>query len=363
MKKLFFIAAIAGAALVSCTKNELAPSVTEQQEISFANPVSHVVTKVDLIPATYPTGSSFSVFADYHKAVYASTAIADFTPYMRGSEGVDVSHKTTEIGSYDSYWAATTAYYWPKDGYLTFSAYSPAETKNDATITYSVTNGVSIDDYIIKQDLSNQRDLMLSNREIDETSDKMVLNNPNPYDGVQLTFNHVLSAIKFTVNTDADYSPDGYTITLKSLKVKNAYAQGDMTQFVNKDATAVNLASVWSNLATEVTEGYGVFAGTQALSTTEHPFSGDAHADLVLLPQTLNHGAGANKVIAEVIYTVSHSDMGGESIEYTVPLDLSSKTTAWDAGKRYIYNITIGMNQIVFAPKVTPWDTQDPISF
>ena len=55
MKKLFFIAAIAGAALVSCTKNEVAPSASDQQEITFANPVSHVVTNVQLVSIPYPT--------------------------------------------------------------------------------------------------------------------------------------------------------------------------------------------------------------------------------------------------------------------------------------------------------------------
>ena len=101
MKKLFFIAAIAGAALVSCTKNELAPSATEQHELIFANPVTSTLTKVvDLATGTqYPTTAPFYVFADYHINEFSAdgTPLEDVTSYMRGNNGVLVTHKTTEI--------------------------------------------------------------------------------------------------------------------------------------------------------------------------------------------------------------------------------------------------------------------------
>ena len=382
MKKLLFIAAIASAALAACTKNDVVPSASEQQEITFANPVSHVVTKVDLVPITYPTGSSFSVFADYHKDPYATAkaSASNFTAYMRGTEGVDVTHSTTVIGTtpniYNSYWVSAKPYYWPKDGYLTVAAYSPADTKKDATIEYDVTKGVQITDYVVKSDLTNQRDLMLSNREVDETSAKMVIDNPDPYDGVQLTFNHVLSAIKFTVVTDIDYSTEAngqYTITLKSLKIKNAYSTGDLTQFKDINELTIDMEtettpeSIWSDVDTENTDGYAISVPAPGtLSAEETTFSDSDDADLVLLPQLLDHtSASGGKVTAEVVYTVYHADMGDVSnaIEYTASLDLSqgSATATWDAGKRYIYNIKIGMDKVIFAPKVTAWDTQTEI--
>ena len=363
MKRLFIIAAIASAALASCTKNETIPTENEPQEISFSNPVSHVVTKTVLTPVAYPTTSSFSVYADYHKNAYATdkSDAANFQAYMRGTEGVDVTHKTTAIGDFDSYWSPATPYYWPKDGFLTFAAYSPAGAKDDATITYTIFNGVSIENYEVKQDLTNQRDLMLSNRVSDQKSTNMIENDPDPYDGVQLTFNHVLSAIKFTVATDSDYSTDGYTITLNTLKVKNAYKQGDLKQFASEDVDVVNLANIWSNVDTEETTGYTVCGTDKPLSTTAVKFSEDIDADLVLLPQVLDHTANSGgKVTAEVVYTIVKT--GESSIQYTANLDLSGKTDGkWDAGKRYIYEITIGMEQVVFAPKVTGWDTQTAV--
>ena len=363
MKKIFILATIASVALAGCTKNELAAPTNEQEVITFADPVAHVVTKTVLTPVEYPTTSSFSVFADYHKNVYATDKSADtnFSAYMRGTEGVDVTHKTTAIGEFDSYWSPATPYYWPKDGYLTFAAYSPASAKENAAISYSIFNGISIQNYEVKQDLTNQCDLMLSNRVSDQKSTDMVTNSPSPYDGVQLTFSHVLSAIKFTVATDIDYSAGGYTITLNTLKVKNAYKQGDLKQFANKDVNAVALANIWSNVDTEETTGYTVCGTDKPLSTRAVKFSEDIDADLVLLPQGLDHTANSGgKVTAEVVYTIAKA--GESSIQYTANLDLSGKTDGkWDAGKRYIYEITIGMEQVVFAPTVTGWDTQTAV--
>lgn len=373
MKRLFIIAAISGIALAGCTKNEVVPSASEQQEITFANPVSHVVTKVDLVRTTYPTTSSFSVFADYHKDAYATakSATSNFTAYMRGTEGVDVTHSTvvieTDPAVYNSYWTSSNPYYWPKDGYLTFAAYSPADTKNDLIgtgpeniqINYDITNGVKITGYEVKTDLSNQRDLMLSNRVVDQESTDMVYDDPSitptAYDGVQLTFNHVLSAIKFSVAADADYSTDGYTITLDKLSIKNAYTKGNLTQFA--DINAETIGNVWGT--TQNTPGdYTIATNAGNLTPTAKTFSGETHADLVLLPQDLTRLVAPKKVVAEIIYTIKRVGLDATSIQYTKEFVLDQTidgSGTWDASKRYIYTITIGMDKVIFAPSVGPW--------
>ena len=63
MKRLFVIAAIAGVALVSCTKNEVAP-IAQQDEITFVTPVVGLQTKLPQygeIPVGYNTNESFGV--------------------------------------------------------------------------------------------------------------------------------------------------------------------------------------------------------------------------------------------------------------------------------------------------------------
>lgn len=359
MKRLFIIAAIASAALASCTKNELAHSSAELQEITFANPVSHVVTKVDLIPTTYPTETGFSVFAHYHKDPYntAKANTSNFKSYMIGTEGVPVTNSTENltIGSqtFNNYWAPTTTYYWPKDGYLTFAAYSPTAANVHAEIDYNITNGITISNYVVKTDKSNQYDLMLSDRITDQQSTSMGVDiGGTSYDGVQVAFNHVLSAIKFSVATDNTYT--GYTIDLMSLTVKNAYTKANLTQFT--DINTLNIGNVWGTSQNTIGD-YVVTSTGSTLSTSPTTFSDADDADLVLLPQKLTHSV-SEKVVATIVYKVTSSDPLATPIEYTKDLVLDNTadgTGVWVAGSRYIYNITIGMDKIVFAPIVTGW--------
>ena len=373
MKKLFFIAAITGAALVSCTKNELAPSATEQHEINFASPVTSLVTKgVDLVTGNlYPTSAPFWVFADHHMDVFASTTTGQFTSYMRGtdSKGVMVSHNNgaapgSDSGTaIDTYWKPATKYYWPMQGYLTFAAYSTGTTAGLSgykTLTYNVTKGLQLTEYTVSSE--NQYDLMLSSRAENKKKEHSVEgNNATTYDGVEIQFNHALSAIKFAVRTKDNYlSPDGYTITLNSLSVEGAYTTADLIQFPDTDET------MWSAYANDIVSGtpssYPVtFANANpTLSTTETTLCGDTDTDLVLLPQALNGTSHDVKVY--MTYTVNHADMN-KPIPYTATLDLADNLTApdatWDAGKRYLYTIIIGMEEIVFAPTiVTDWVTE-----
>lgn len=402
MKKLFFIAAIAGAALVSCTKNELAPSATKQYELTFASPVSQVITKgVALTPTTYPTDATynFAVFADYHKDLYTTTIGATnptslFTSYMRNGEGVPVGYNHSDAGvliddvTFTDWWAPVgKKYYWPMDGYLTFAAYSPASINTTAEIAYNITNGIVINDYEVSQTAVgttvNQVDLMLSDRATDQKRPYTVANNQNvsgtANDGVHIAFNHVLSAISFLFKTAEDYTVNDYTITLKTLTIKNAYTKADLTQFSGLDMTALELdatqyATLWSDYK-------GVANNVVYNSSLELDDDGkrlDSNetnkADILLIPQALNHSA-TEKVQLEIVYTVSHPDMGstGEgasavqnSIEYTKTLDLATSAVAsWAAGTRYLYTITIGMNEIHFAPTVTDWvpEIDTPITF
>ena len=375
MKKLFFIAAITGAALVSCTKNELAPSATEQHEINFASPVTSLVTKgVDLVTGNlYPTSAPFWVFADHHMDVFASTTTNQFTSYMRGtdSKGVMVSHNNgaapgSDSGTaIDTYWKPATKYYWPMQGYLTFAAYSTGTTTTAGlsgyeSLTYDVTKGLQLDAYTVSS--SNQYDLMISERATDRKKEHSIEGTTaTKYDGVEIQFKHALSAVKFAVKTASDYSTDKYTITLTSLSVQGAYTTADLIQFPGDGET------MWSDYKNDKTgttpSSYTVpFAEgtTLTLSTAETTFCGNLDTDLVLLPQALNSTDNTHDVKVYMTYTVHHPDMGeGKVIPYTATLDLAANTlttATWDAGKRYLYTIIIGMEEIVFAPTiVTDW--------
>lgn len=194
---------------------------------------------------------------------------------------------------------------------------------------------------------------MLSNRATDQTSAKMVIDTPNPYDGVQIVFTHALSAIDFTVKTAKNYTADSYTIDLKSITITNAYSKGDLTQFA--DINQGTAGNNWTDYKEEASYLVPSSAITSLTDAVKEITPDTNTADLVLLPQALTHSS--NKVSVVVVYTVSHPDMGtGNSIEYTTTLPLDNGTiSTWDAGKRYTYNITIGMEEVIFAPTVTDW--------
>ncbi len=362
MKKLFFIAAIAGAALVSCTKNELAPSVTEQEEISFDNPVLSVVTKAATeIADNFPTTKDFAVFA-HHYAGGAYTNLAGGTLYMNNVQVTYDGSKGTN-GS----WGSSPAYYWPKKGSLTFAAYAPYMSTG---VSYGAT-GIHFDDYKIASSADNQVDLLFSERAYDKTNVDQKASNPYYY-GVQINFLHALSSIQFKVAMDSDLaaSTADYQIVVTGINVLGAYSQGDFSQKLTDgsgNTTPPAATGDWSDYKTP--ETYAAYSNATGISLTNAtPIStvtGANKTNLILLPQPLKHGSASDdsdEVKVQVTYKISHSGMeSGTYIEETATVSLDSTSLGeWLRGKRYIYTLTIGLEEIRFSPEVADWDDYEP---
>ena len=258
MKKLFLIAAIAGAALVSCTKNEVAPSVNEQQEITFAAPVISTSTKVTEVANNYDTGLTFSVWAHYYDQTTDGSVYTDFADGEVYMSEVPVSYDGTIKG-----WKNATTYYWPKNGSLTFIAYSPSSVATYADVD---ANGIKFTDYVVGAP-STQVDLLYSERAYNKTAVDRTTAQAAPYAGVEVNFKHALSSILFKVKAHADYA--GTVLTVKKIEVLNAYSTGDFTQGladqngattgqkVTIDGVETQTAAAWSDYATETTmDGY-----------------------------------------------------------------------------------------------------------
>ena len=372
--------AILAAAFAACTKTGHDVTAAVQCEISFDAPVVGNVTKADMISGLFPTDSAFCVFADHHYDLFADADADSFTAYMRGPDedgdgypaGVVVTHHkdvvTAGDKTFDSYWKPAASYYWPKDGYLTFAAYAPQFARMRAAIDYHVDRGMVISQFRVSKFVDQQYDFMVSDRVVNQKPSDMVQNSPAPYDGVQLTFRHVLSAIKFEVRTQADYASAGYTVRVQKVSILNPYATADFQQFSGRGDNEVDIENMWSSYKGDVDMTVVVFnaedeASMMPLSDVAAEITGD-DADAILLPQVLNPADG-KAVFAEVVYEVSHPDMGGRSLTYTASLDLSQGKMAdhtpvsrWEPGKRYKYTITLGMDEVVFAPKVTDWEPE-----
>lgn len=353
MKKLFFIAALAGAALVSCTKNE-GVETPEQDVITFAEPVTALSTKAVEIGENYPTSQNFSVFAHYYtEAEGGYTTFAEGDLYM---DDVETSYNS-DIKGWDPKTGSGVNYYWPKQGTLTFAAYSPS--KVDATYDKE---GIHFANYTVDTDCTKQYDLLYSERSYDQTKEMMVTN--APYNGVQIKFNHALSSILFTVRTDADYAADNFNIVLKKISIKNVLSQatfnqgledgnGEVTKPVadhfgwaghsyKKEYVAYNSSKVLSTVA----------SFTENISVTDPRQNDTQNTNLILLPQEFSD----QQLYIE--YQIVNKNVGSDEtvVNQNATFNLNYYGDGWKRGYRYVYNLTFGFDKIYFDPVVTEWD-------
>lgn len=375
MKKLFFIAAIAGAALVSCTKNELAPSVTEQQEISFAAPVMSPATKVTEVANNYPNdaNSKFAVWAYYYDDETDGGVYTDFDDGEIYMNEVVVKYNETLKG-----WRPESkSYYWPKNGSLTFIAYSPSSVAAYADVDKK---GINFTDYVVDTDVAKQTDLLFSERAYNKEAVDQVTTAADPYAGVQINFKHALSSIMFKVKAADVYA--GTTLKVTKIEVLNAFSKADFSQGladvnnaltgqkVTIDGVETQTNAAWTDHLNPV--NYTAYSDPNGIELTSsevdevltpdtyytHSASKDPVSkttDLILLPQSLED------VSIRVTYTLENADMD-DAIAQTATVSLATgfkvgetEIDAWEIGKRYTYTISVGLGEIYFDPLVEAW--------
>ena len=337
MKKTLVFAALASVALVGCTKNvEVANN--DLNEITFETPVLAPATKADEIKGTtFPETVDFAVFAWYNATPLTETNVAAGSLYMND---VTVSYDSTKDDTTKGAgaWKPASVYFWPKNGYLAFDAYSPSTV--DATC--DATKGIAFSDFVASTSYANQIDLLYSTRVINKQSS--VENTNDKYDGVNIPFNHALSVVRVFVK--ASTATDANLIKVKSVKFKGIKNQGDFSQ------------AKWTPEGDDVNLVIGDAADSTssfAISTAEKQY-GKNH---IVLPQVFT----GDSAVLEIKYYILGQG-GVEPLEQVATLNLASQsaegpenhTGSWLMGKRYNYHITFGLNEIYFAPSITDWE-------
>lgn len=342
MKKLFFIAAIAGVALVSCTKNEVAP-IAQQDEITFATPVVGPQTKVQYgeIGVNYNEAEHFGVYAVHTQAALSTWEGGSL--YMGTSTvGLECLKAATE-----SYWAPATPYYWPKEGVLSFAAYSPFGVSGN--VTYGAT-GLSVVGHTVSANTAEHVDFMYAPRVYNRNSSTEEGDDNNSkykYDGVNILFEHAMSSIVFKVarKTGIDSNTE---ITLNKITLTQPYLKADFNETITDGATYVAVPK-WSNWGSaDDVVAYGPATGT-TLTETLVEYVNNTDDDIILIPQTLTDEV---KVVLE--YTIKNP--GNHEVDQVSEIQLNTHTASWGMGTRYTYNITIGLEEIIFDPAVTDWN-------
>ncbi len=340
MKKTLVFAALASVALVGCTKNvEVANN--DLNEITFETPVLAPATKADEIKGTtFPETVDFAVFAWYNASELTGTNVAAGSLYMndvRVSYDSTKDDTTTGAGA----WKPASVYFWPKNGFLAFDAYSPSSV----TATCDATTGIAFSDFVASTSYDDQIDLLYSNRVINKQSS--VEHNNDTYDGVNIPFNHALSVVRVFVK--ASTATDANLIKVKSVKFMNIKNKGDFSQAAwTPEEDIVDLVI---GDAADSTSSFDI-------STAEKQY-GNNH---IVLPQVFT----GDSAVLEIRYYILGQG-GVEPLEQVATLKLASQsaegaenhTGSWLMGKRYNYHITFGLNEIYFAPSITDWVDYD----
>lgn len=350
MKKNLFIAAAACVALAACTKNEVKP-VEIDQEITYQT----ITTK---------TASSFA--SDRHFTSYAY-----MLPYGKEWD-TDYDDGNAYIADADIYyhtspnyeWKANKSYYWPKQGSLTFFAWSTYTTTKasltGATVSCDKAKGIQVNALDITQ--NRNVDFLVAEVAKDKKANDTQHEDGESHTwakGVPTVFKHALSKLVFKVVTvkggaNYNYTTDNVTFTVKSIKLKGvnnnlAYSQ---------DWQSGNTASLhtWTNPTPLVElEEIPVFTGTQVASnsaTALTPAQGEDY--YIVIPQSFD----ADDVL-EIIYDIKTEFISGSPVTETVTINnkkLSEVYTAgWAPGKEYTLTIKLGVDEVLWDPTLDDW--------
>ncbi len=371
MKKTFIFLA-AAAALVACSKNE---------ETSYISPADNEISYIVAPKTKAATTTEFNnTWTFKSTAFYLPTAESWATHTTTPTEyikGVDISYNTT-----DGVWRnATKKYYWPKDGKLTFFAWTSLEQGDDVTGTYdntkkvvtltenqtvsyltsgvnvNATDGVKIENYDVTT--NKNYDLLVADIKADQTKNT----DPKTYYkvGVPTLFRHKLSQVLFSaVTVDSnkaayDYKTnDSITFTLNSI----TFTKIDKINTYTQGVSTTSLDGAWGTASATDNLTYANYTSGKELTSTVTPLV-DAGNLYYYLPQTFEQDKTDSDCFV-VSYKITYANGTEENLTATFPLNSATAENVifdkWEMGKRYTINLKFSLNEILWDPAVQDWE-------
>lgn len=351
MKKLIVLIS-AVAALAACSKNEVVPAVSgENVEISY-----NVAPRTKADPQVFDTKNKFASWAYYLPAGKSwETDFKDAQIYFgeENAHGVEISYDKDK-----NVWKnKTTSYYWPKEGKLTFFAYSLNSdfltdklgndthfycTKNESQ--YGICGALNLDTH-------PNTDFLVADIAKDKTANETAYK----FNGVPTLFKHKLSRVKFAVKKKSDYP--GATITLNSITFKKLVNYMVYNQYkINKDGS-ITPDSITHTILGNTPRSDQEYTKTdfEVSSTTFAPVPDANEVRYIYIPQDFKNETKDIATI-EVKYTVTFKD--GISETYTKTLNVKEIFDSWEIGKRYTFNLIFSLDEINWAPAVGDWEDE-----
>lgn len=325
MKKIF-IALLAVAALASCAKTEEA--YTEgQNEIKMA-PVTSYVTKTvynAIDGVKYPKAEEFGVWA-YWDGDAAEPNKVYLDNKVFANSGI--------------YWAGKNdTYYWPKNGNLRFSCYSPASVPG---VSHYPDTDTFVVDYEQSSNTATTVDFMLSPITVPYNAHTAAEN-------VAVVFDHTLAWI--TLKVKAANADAAKAFTIHDLIINDVLTKGtlftDMTDGVQYDE--------WKNVNSPA--AYNVVLDGDINTTTIARVAENVENGTVVIPQvptTLTINFTQNEMKEDNGETAT-PELKEQTL--TIPLELNNEEdNKWHPGKHYIYTIVFDLDEIVINPSVADWE-------
>ena len=362
MKKLFYFAA-AAVALAACAKNEVIPvNSGENQEITF-----------NVAPKT-KVHSEFGKTLTFKSYAYYLPGDGNWADNDNASSS-QLYIDNVEISYKDGVWKnADTPYYWPKNGKLTFFAWTSLKETVGATNSYKVSyvdnvtcsknTGIKVENYVVDSDKNKNVDFLVADIKADQKANTTTPGETGKYykDGVPTLFRHKLSYVVFKVNTLKDYYKDGKKFTLNYIKFNNIKHKGTYQQLPTEG---------WNSEPSEKTEQ--TYIGTDKVfgyvdPESEIPALTTDATQNYYLPQ--NFGTSEELEIKYTITTTTKTETGttAETSDDVVikkivlnPASVGGVTppslfTKWERGKKYTVTLTFSLDEIFWDPAVENWE-------
>lgn len=342
-KKLFFFAA-AAVALASCSSDD---TIAENSKVANNQPqeialfaVNQSSTRAAITGTTFPTDLHMNV-----SALDLTNDRAFFTP--------------TEFAKGASYWEGSPKRYWPLSPVqVNFLAIANANATNPATDISWTTTGtqgseaqsvqvVMADNYAV----ANQKDFMYAVGCGQVTQTGSALSIPEK---VNMTFQHAQAYLVFQAKAANAASQN---IKIKNILINGARTSGTATIARANAGTYgdedINLNWTSTGYPSGGTAGaYNSITPTQAAFSPVQDITDDDYTEighLMVVPNmtAVNTYDEGGFTTFKIIYTLDEKDY-----EYVY----TPTSTKLEAGKKYVYNITFNLHEILINPDVQDWD-------
>lgn len=313
MKKSLFVIGVAIAALSSCTKNEVL-DIAESNTIRFTNSFIGKPTRANLLDND--NLNSFYVYGAYTNDNWTGN-----TPIFESGENVYLG---PEGWGYDNIVKREEAAY-------SFAAYSDGGNSGkgsgmiDASNgTVSFTNPTSATETstlkITGYKTTDNNDLIVSIADVDMSTQNI---------GVDFTFKHALSQVKFTLHNPLGNNP---------IQIERFSVSGFKD---NADLTFTQITGYYNINWTAPSESKSITNLDETTSTTETPAIGI----YTIIPQKITEPSISISITAKLYNTVSSEWEESKELTATIP---ATSLPEFKPGYVYNFKITLDMDYIYF---------------